>query len=112
MDNVSLIFLATSLFCGILLPGDSATMISTALLAGSIVAFCLWLVARMRIKAVFSPWAMGGLFSLIAILIDGLAEPNVFTYRVDALLWMVIGIGYALYNAHDKPLAAQSMQEE
>ena len=41
MDNVSLIFLATSLFCGILLPGDSATMISTALLAGSIVAFCL-----------------------------------------------------------------------
>ena len=50
MGNVSLIFLVTSLFCGILLPGDNATMINTALLAGSIIAFCLWLVGRRRIR--------------------------------------------------------------
>jgi len=48
MGNVSLIFLATSLFYGILLSGDNAAIISTALLAGSIVAFCLWLLARRR----------------------------------------------------------------
>lgn len=50
MGDISLMFLVTSLFCGILLPGDNATMISTALLAGSIVTFCLWLVARRRIR--------------------------------------------------------------
>jgi len=73
---------------------------------GAMIQCCAYLLVAhsLRIKAVFSPWAMGAFFSLIAILIDGLAEPNVFTYKVDALLWMVIGIGYALYNAHGKPV--------
>lgn len=75
-------------------------------MVGTMIQCCVYLLAAhsLRIKAISSPWAMGGFFSLIAILIDGLAEPNVFTYKVDALLWMVIGIGYALYNAHGKPL--------
>lgn len=83
-------------------------------MVGATIQCCIYLLAAhsMRIKAAFSPWAMGGFFSLIAILIDGLAEPNVFSYRVDALLWMIIGVGYALYNAHDKPLVTQSPQEE
>ena len=83
-------------------------------MVGTTIWCCVYLLAAhsMRIKAVFSPWAMGGFFSLIAILIDGLAEPSVFTYRVDALLWMVIGIAYALSKAHDKPLVTQSPQEE
>ena len=83
-------------------------------IVGTIIQCCIYLLAahNMRLRAVSSPWAMGSFFSLIAILIDGLAEPNVFSYRVDALLWMVIGIGYALSNAHDKLLVAQSMQEE
>jgi O-antigen ligase len=75
-------------------------------MVGATIQCCIYLLAAhsMRIKAAFSPWAMGGFFSIIAILIDALAEPSVFTYKVDALLWMVIGIGYALYNAHGKPL--------
>jgi hypothetical protein len=83
-------------------------------MVGTTIQCCVYLLAAhsMRIKAVLSPWAMGGFFSLIAILIDGLAEPGVFTYRVDVLLWMVIGVGYALSNTHGKPLAAQSIQEE
>jgi len=83
-------------------------------MVGTMIWCCVYLLVAhsMRIKAVFSPWAMGGFFSLIAILIDGLAEPSVFTYKVDALLWMVIGVGYALSNAHDKPLVTQSPQEE
>jgi hypothetical protein len=83
-------------------------------MVGTMIWCCVYLLVAhsMRIKAVFSPWAMGGFFSLIAILIDGLAEPSVFTYRVDALLWMVIGIAYALSKAHDKPLVTQFPQEE
>jgi len=83
-------------------------------MVGTIIQCCIYLLAAhiMRIKAIFSPWAMGSLFALIAVLIDGLAEPNVFSYRVDALLWMVIGVGYALSNAHDKSLVTQSPQEE
>jgi len=82
-------------------------------IVGTVIQCCIYLLAAhtMRIKAVFSPWAMGGFFSLIAILIDGLAEPNVFTYRVDALLWMVVGLGCAIYYPHDRLLKAQSMKE-
>jgi hypothetical protein len=83
-------------------------------MVGTVIQCCVYLLAArsLRIKAAFSPWTMGAYFSLIAILIDGLAEPNVFSYRVDALLWMVIGIGYAQYSAHDKPFAEKSMREE
>jgi hypothetical protein len=83
-------------------------------MVGTMIQCCVYLLAAhsLRVKALFSPWAMGAFFSLIAILIDGLAEPNVFSYRVDALLWMVLGIGYAQYKAHDKPFAEQSMQVE
>jgi hypothetical protein len=50
MGNICLMFLATGLFCGILLPGDKATTISTVLLAGSAIAFCMWLVVRRRVR--------------------------------------------------------------
>jgi len=83
-------------------------------MVGTMIQCCVYLLAAhsLRIKALFSPWATGAFFALIAVLIDGLAEPSVFTYRVDALLWMVIGVGYALSNAHDKSLVTQSPQEE
>ena len=72
-----------------------------------------WVAAqRMRAKIASSPWAMGAFFSLIAILVDALAEPSVFTYKVDALLWMVLGIGYAAYCSQDTPSIVQLMRKE
>ena len=83
-------------------------------MAGMAVQGAIYILAArsLRIKTAFSPWAVGGFFSLLAILIDALAEPSVFTYKVDALLWMVVGIGYALRKPVDEPLVAGTVQRE
>lgn len=64
-------------------------------LFGAILFYLIKFLWRNKNKSLY---VRGVFYGLIAILIQGMLEPNIFTYHIDILLWTLVGASYLIIN--------------